>query len=259
MTDPDPPAPRTPLVVFHRFTPAARLPQRADRSAAGSLPTRAFRFCEPVVSASGYGYYLFPPIDFTLMWDGSSVRWTYPGAEGWEALHVAQYPGFREQFDAVAPEDIREFSPPFLGAMQEPGIVQIWTGLVARTAPGWSLLVRPLANIARRTGYEFYEGIVETDRWFGPLFTNMRLTKTDVPITFRADEPMVQAQPIPRDVYSDTVLENYELVPDLAQLTPEDWDDYYETVVRPNVQTDRPRGAYAVAARKRRKLDESGG
>ena len=36
---------------------------------------------------------------------------------------------------------------------------------------------------------------------------------------------------------------------------PEDWDDFYDTVVRPNVQEDRPRGQYAAAARKRRKAD----
>ena len=56
---------------FHRFVPTARLPQRADRSAAGSLPTRAFRYCEPATSASGYGYYIFPPISFSLQWDGT--------------------------------------------------------------------------------------------------------------------------------------------------------------------------------------------
>ena len=59
-----------------------------------------------------------------------------------------------------------------------------------------------------------YEGIVETDRWFGPLITNLRLTKTDVPIDFRPDFPLLQAQPIPRHVYEDATLNNYEIVPD---------------------------------------------
>ena len=149
-------------------------------------------------------------------------------------------------------EEIREFSPPFLGALQEPGLIQLWTGLVARTAPGWSLLVRAPANVPRSGTYELFEGIIETDHWFGPLITNMRLTKTDVPIDFRADFPLLQVQPLPRQAYEDTTLNNYELVPDLKQLTPEDWDDYYDTVVRPHVQEVRPRGQYAAAARKRR-------
>ena len=86
----------------------------------------------------------------------------------------------------------------------------------------------------------------------------MRLTKTDVPIDFRADFPLLQVQPIPRQAYDDATLNNYELVPDLEQLTPEDWDDYYDTVVRPHVQEVRPRGQYAAAARKRRAAEVSG-
>ena len=112
--------------------------------------------------------------------------------------------------------------------------------------------MRSPANLPRSGGYEHFEGIVETDRWFGPLITNIRLTKTDVPIDFRPDYPLLQVQPLPRHVYQDATLNNYELVPDLAQLTPEDWDAYYDTVVRPNVQEVRPRGQYAAAARKRK-------
>jgi Family of unknown function (DUF6065) len=253
------PQKKTPLVTFHRFVPTARLPQRADRSAAGSLPTRAFRYCEPATTASAFGYYVFPPIGFSLIWDGSDIRWTWDGAGEWLPLHAAQFPGFRDQFDAVAPSEIREYAPPFLGALQEPGLVQMWTGLIARTAPGWSLLVRPPANVPRRGGYELFEGVVETDRWFGPLILNMRLTKTDTPIDFRPDYPLLQVQPIPRSVYEDSTLNNYELVPELTQLTPEDWDDYYETVVRPHVQEHRPRGQYAAAARKRRAVEEKSG
>jgi hypothetical protein len=245
-------SPKPKLITFHRFTPNARLPQRADRSAAGSLPTRAFRYCEPVTSAAGFGYYLFPPIGFSVQWDGHDIMWTFEGAGDWYPLKSAQFPGFSRQFDAIAPDGIKEFSPPFLGALQEPGLLQLWTGLVARTAPGWSLLVRAPANLPHPGGYEAFEGIVETDRWFGPLITNIRLTKTNVPIDFRADYPLLQVQPIPRYVYEESTLNNYEIVPDLGQLTPEDWDDYYDTVVRPNTQVVRPRGQYAAAARKRR-------
>lgn len=240
------------LITFHRMTPNARLPQRADRSAAGSLPTRAFRYCEPATSASGFGYYLFPPIGFSVQWDGHDIMWTFAGAGDWYPLKSAQYPGFQNQFDAIAPDEIKEFSPPLIGALQEPGLIQLWTGFVVRTAPGWSLLVRAPANLPRGGGYEAFEGIVETDRWFGPLITNLRLTKTNVPIDFNPDYPLLQVQPIPRAIYEEAHLNNYEIVPELAQLTPEDWDDYYDTVVRPNSQIVRPRGQYAAAARKRR-------
>ena len=92
--------------------------------------------------------------------------------------------------------------------------MQMWTGIVARTAPGWSLLVRAPANVPRRGGYEPFEGIIETDRWFGPLITNIRLTKTDVPIDFRADFPVAAgAADAARTHYEEATLNNYELVP----------------------------------------------
>jgi hypothetical protein len=247
---------KRPLVTFHRFVPQARLPQRADRSAAGSLPTRAFRYCEPATSAAAFGYYVFPPTGFSILWDGNDMMWTWAGAADWLPLKATQFPGFRDHFDAIAPQEIREYSPPFVSALQEPGLVQLWTGLVVRTAPGWSLLVRPPANMPRTGMYELFEGIIETDRWFGPLVTNIRLTKTNTPIEFNPDYPLLQVQPLPRQVYDDATLNNYELVPELRQLSPEDWDDYYDTVVRPHVQEVRPRGQYAAAARKRRAEEE---
>lgn len=52
-----------PIAHFYRVIDEARLPQRADRSAAGTLPTRAYRYCDAVTSAAGFGWWLFPPTD----------------------------------------------------------------------------------------------------------------------------------------------------------------------------------------------------
>src|SRR3984957_18236069 len=252
--------PPTKLVTFHRLIPTARLPQRADRSAAGMLPTRAFRYCEPSNSASGFGYYIFPAMDFSLRFDGYDVLWTYPGVTEWfpiPKLGAVQYPGFRDYFASVAPPECAEYAPPLMGVLQEPGFMQMWSGLMARTAPGWSLLVRSPANFGRPGGYEPFEGVIETDHWFGPLITNIRLIKTDVPIDFRQEHPMLQVQPIPRIAYQEATLNNYELVPELNQFSPDDWDDFYDTVVRPNAMTERPRGMYAAESRKRRAAEEA--
>ena len=256
----DKPATKPKLVTFHRMIPSARMPQRADRSAAGMLPTRAFRYCEPSSSASGFGYYIFPAMDFSLRFDGYDVLWTYPGVSEWFPIHKlggVQYPGFRDYFASVAPPEFAEYAPPLMAVLQEPGFMQMWSGLMARTAPGWSLLVRSPANFGRPGGYEPFEGVIETDHWFGPLITNLRLIKTDVPIDFRQEHPMLQVQPIPRIAYQETTLNNYELVPELKQFTPDDWDDFYDTVVRPNAMTERPRGMYAAEARKRRAAEEA--
>ncbi len=241
------------LVTFYRLIPEARLPQRADRSAGGMLPVRALRYCAPVTTASAFGWYVFPPIDFALKWDGADIVWTYKGAGEWYPLGAAQFPDFSRYFDKHAPKDIKSFAPPFIGSGTKPANVQLWTGIIARTAPGWSLLVRAPANLPRSRGYDLYEGIVETDRWFGPLFTNMRLARTDAPIEIRRDYPLLQVQPIPRQACAEDTLKNFSIVEKLADFSAEDWQRYRETVVRPNVDPHRRRGAYAAKARRSEK------
>jgi hypothetical protein len=168
-------------------------------------------------------------------------------------LPSAQFPGFAAQFNVAAPPTLRDCSPPFLTALPEPGSLQIWTGLMARTAPGWHLLVRAPANLPAPGGFSLYEGIVETDRWFGPLFTNLRFTRTGVPIRMRADFPLLHLQPLQKSAYSDEIMSSMELVSDMRELHADDWADYRSTIVVPNEDPDRPFGAYAVAARTRKR------
>jgi len=246
-----PPNQPDPLVRFHSLIEHARPPERADRSAGGLLPTRAFRYCEAVTTASAFGWYVFPPLSFSLVWDGREIAWSYDGAEAWYPLGKAQFPEFSAKFDRAAPEPVRGYAPPFLAALPEPGVVQVWSGLLARTRPGWSLLVRAPANIPRSGAYDLFEGVVETDRWFGPLFTNVRLTRTDVPVTFDADFPLFQAQPLHRSVYSDDRLNDFDCAPGLAALSERDWDDYRATVVKDG----DPIGHHAVEVRRRRRTE----
>jgi hypothetical protein len=96
-----------------------------------------------------------------------------------------------------------------------------------------------------------YEGIIETDHWFGPLFTNLRLTRTHVPVHFKDDFPLAQVQPLPRVAYADRTLCSADFVPEITGLKPGDWDAYQTTIADPNENRDRPFGAYAVASRKR--------
>ena len=242
-----------PLLQFHRLIEQARAPQRADRAAAGTLPTRAYRYCDAVTSASGYGWWVFAPMDLQLIWDGHDVFWYFDGAPDWMALSPsAQFPDFSQAFDTAAPATLQGCAPPFLTALPEPGAVQIWTGLMARTGEDWSLLIRAPANLPNPGGYSLYEGIVETDRWFGPLFTNLRLTQTHKPVHLRADFPLVQVQPLPRDAYAERTLNATSIVPNMAAMGSDDWRAYEETIATPSLDPDREFGAYAVAARRRR-------
>ncbi len=250
MNAPDLPVP---AVTFYTAVPGCRTPMRADPSGLGTLPARGFQYCEALRAASCFGWYVFPPIDFTLQWDGSQVIWTYRGARAWYPLTSAQFPGYRAVFDRVAPDRLRGFSPPFLTAVTEPGIIQVWTGLMIEGAENWSVLVRPPANLPRNLAFDVYEGIVETDRWFGPLFTAIRLVKTDVPIHFSTEFPLIQVQPLHRSAYADEVSNAFGLVKHPAEFPAEAWSRYEQTIVKPNLDPQRPVAAYATSVRRRRK------
>ena len=243
----------SPVVTFYRAVPGCRAPIRADSSVLGTLPSRGFQYCEALRAASSFGWYVFPPIDFTLQWDGAEIIWTYRGAKAWYPLQSVQFPGFQARFDRAAPKRLRGFAPPFLTAVPEPGIVQLWTGLMIGSVEDWSVLVRPPANLPRNLAFDLYEGIVETDRWFGPLFTNLRLIKTDVPIHFSTETPLLQVQPLHRSTYDDEVSNRFGVVADMAAFPPDAWSRYEETIVKPNLAPVRPIGTYASSVRRRRR------
>ena len=240
-----------PLVTFYRAIPEGRNPIRADRSALGTIPAAAFQYCEAVTSASAFGWYVFLPRTVWLTWDGTDSRWTHEGLTEWLSVKADLYPGFEDWFDAHAPDSVKGYCPPFVSQTLAPGVVQLWTGLFMRTREGWSSLVRPMANVPRSKQYEVYEGIVETDRWFGPLFINIRLTATDTPVELSAAKPLFQVQPLLRQTYADRELRGMVVLNDLSGMPPEDWERYRRTVVATSSDPTRQPGGYATAVRKR--------
>lgn len=235
---------------FYRLIPDAPVPSRADRSADGMLPTRGYRYCEALAAASAFGWYVYPPLNFSLVWDGVEIAWTYEGAEDWYPLRGAQFPGFRQFFEEAVPDPVKPLAPPFLAVAREPGVVQVWSGYLARTLPGWALLSRGPANIPRNQGYEHFEGIVETETWFGPLFTNIRLTRTNSPVEFHIRYPLFQVQPLRRECYGEVAFE----VVEFADLLPTDWQSF-EATMKPNTEQMRMLGHYAVSTRRRSRRD----
>lgn len=236
-----------PVVSFYRLVRGAPKPQRADRSADGMASMRAYRYCEPMTTASAFGWYIYPPLNFRLLLEGDEISWTYEGADARYPLtgSGAQFPGFRRFFEDAAPDGVKRLAPPFLAASRDPGVVQIWSGLLARTTPGWALLSRKPANIPITKPYVHFEGVVETSRWFGPLFTNLRLTRTDCPIDFHVTQPLFQVQAVRTECYRDPPFEVLEF----DDLTEEDWGRF-EATMKPNADNMRRPGHYAAETRK---------
>jgi len=169
----------------------------------GSVPTQALK-CKPLAQASTRGHYLFPPKTFGLRLDGTDVEWFLEGRSmGYltgEPHEAVQYPGMLRAWDRRVPNALRGWSPPWIGLNFNSTIVQVWTGYVVTTAPGWHLQVGAPANLPGPTGVFHYQAIVPTDSYGGHLFVAIALTAHDRPVTFHRNRPFVQVVAVPQPV-----------------------------------------------------------
>src|SRR5258708_37273591 len=120
-------SPAGPLVEFFQMVPNQRPPQRADRAVGGVIPARALRYCEAITSASAFGWDVFLPISFKVVWDGHDMLWTYDGVQEWLPLtrDGVQYPHFSHELYEIAPATVRRFSPPIVQPSIQPGVLQL--------------------------------------------------------------------------------------------------------------------------------------
>lgn len=133
-------------------------------------------------------------------------------------------------------------------------MLQLWSGYYANTIPGSSLWIRAPINQNDSNTYNIIEGIVETDWWAGPLFTNIEITKTDMPIAFRKDKPFLQVFPIPKGFHQRDARPEI-VVADLSESTPKFFTERMkETASRRNTQNP---GSYRKCAKQMRKINDN--
>ncbi len=91
-------SPEAPLAQFFQLVDDGLPPRRADKAVGGVIPARALRYCEALTSASAFGWYVFLPINFKVVWDGHDMLWTYDGVDEWLPLtrDGVQYPEFQQ-------------------------------------------------------------------------------------------------------------------------------------------------------------------
>jgi hypothetical protein len=245
-----------PVVTFSSFYPDIRSPEPASRDVIGSLPMRAGQRCNPVTTASSFGWYIYPPIDFALRWDGNTTEWALlkdNEPEVWKSLdggYDAAIPEARKLvLDAVRggqPEmDIFDKfggTIPFINAdPRASNTLEMMVGLVARTMPGWWLLTRSVPNWPHRADHQILEGVLESDWYPSFLPTVLRLTMPNQIVRFYRQMPIMVVQPIPANAFEMTK-EPIEVRRGMAEFPPEMWRDFVEW--RRNIQNPDTRRSY---------------
>lgn len=225
-----------PLIELYQVLPGAPAPVPAGDGAVMSLPSKALRYCPPVISASRWGWHVFPPVDMALRFDGQQTDWR--DAEGtWHRVRPGDegvVPGwaehYRERFPADVVEGLVDDTPGLFNA--DPGApfrVEMYTGVIVRTAPGWSLLVRAPANMPRRTDLVLYEGIIETSWWVSLLPTIVELTTPGLEVELSRSRPLAQLQLVPAD--RDPVVDG-AVLGGLEDIPADMWASYRENRLR---------------------------
>src|SRR5262245_23624919 len=164
-------------VEFYSLYPDVRGPEPASPDLRGAMQARAARVCAPMTVASGFGWYVYPPVDFAVRWDGRCAEWSLLEENEptrWLSLSGGVTGRLPTAPDALraAPErfqaDFDVFDKyggvPFIEADPHDGqTLEVITGVLARTPPGWWLLVRDVPNRPHGRHHQILEGMVETD------------------------------------------------------------------------------------------------
>lgn len=178
----------------------------AERSLNGTAHDGGLKFCGPYTYANKSGYWLFPPVDVDIKWKGGKdfeVRW-------WQEYDDSDYHLLRS---LLMPKDnVSEGKwslegigrNKFTWGMVEDGVVQMWTGNIFETPPGWCLHIRSPINFPRRPCYVM-EGILETDWMQQDIWTNIVFDRKDEWVEFRREgyPPLAQLVPIRRESFAE--------------------------------------------------------
>lgn len=253
--------PRVEFFLFNSNTPP---PEPASRTVRGILPSRGVQMCTPLTAASGYGWYVFPPVDFALRWDGQTMEWSRladneparwyslsGGYDLWieedqEALRRAPE-RFRADFDIF---DYHEGRIPFIDTDPRLGnTCELNPGLVARTPEGWCLLVRDVPNWPKARDHQVLEGVLDTE-WYGGFVPVMvRMLETNRVVRFYRTIPMAVVQPVPRAAVEASARPVPKPISGIENFPDEVWQRFVAN--RRRRLDGKGRGTYAAERRKR--------
>ncbi|WP_156459749.1 MULTISPECIES: DUF6065 family protein [unclassified Mesorhizobium] len=233
---------------FFKGYPGVPDPQPGEDRLSGEIPLRAYQHCEPFLAANRVGWLLYPPVDFSIQWNGVDVFVQFDTIEEVVKLDRVFLPGFADFWIDNTDQDLVDAMPPFLELFPERGVLQVWTGFFVKTDENVSTWVRAPVNRQDSTAYKVVEGIIETDWWTGLLFTNIQLLRTDEPIQFSKSRPWFQVFEVPRALHGAGPRPQLDIVEDLSDFPSDFWDGLKETAHRRNSEKA---GSYRVISRRR--------
>jgi hypothetical protein len=193
-----------------KIHPKACRIEKAEKTCEGLANKGGVQWCGPYTNANKSGFWLYSPIEIDFTYDG----------EKFEIHHMEDYGP--EDYDRVKQlikpsdgSDMEKWCFPGVGrtkttvGLVEKNVIQIWTGLIFETPPGWCLHVRSPVNFPRRN-FEIMEAMLETDWMQYDIWINVSCSKGRTKIT--KDFPLAQIIQTRRETFkSDWSLESEDI------------------------------------------------
>jgi hypothetical protein len=181
--------------------PQACKVEPAEKTCKNTANKVAVQWCEPYANANQSGFWMYSPIDIDLVMKD----------EGLEVINCERYG--EEDYEIVKSlirqEDQSDFQKwifPGIGRTKtsfgfvEKNVVQIWTGIIFETPPGWCLHIRSPINF-ERTDFAIMEAVLETDWMQYDIWMNVIINEKNKPIAIRKDVPIAQIIPVRRESF----------------------------------------------------------
>lgn len=191
------------LKVWRAHPSAARL-VRAEKTLNGTANPGGVRFCGPFTNANAAGWWIFPPVDIDIVWQGGSefeheLLTPYDDTDG----HLVRFLADKADLEHINQWSRTGGRTKFTWGLVDKGVAQIWTGCIFETPPGWGLQIRSPVNFPPR-GCHVMEAMLETDWLQYDIWLNLVFDRPGEVVQLRRDEwpPIAQLVPVPRDTCS---------------------------------------------------------
>jgi hypothetical protein len=189
-------------IKIWKLHPTACRVEKAEKTCMGTANSGALRWCGPYTNANKYGFWIYPPIDFNFIYKDGKFEHEYLeeyGNDDYKIIRSLIKPCDNSKPDKWLPEEGRT---KFTWGAVEPNVVQIWTGLIFQTPPGWCLHIRSPINF-QYTKYHVMEAILETDWMQYDIWINLVCDQENEKFHINKKTPLAQILPVRRESYEE--------------------------------------------------------
>ena len=171
--------------------------------------SKAVSQCGPYIHANSLGWWIFPPTDLDAEYHGNG-NWSVVEHNKYNEQEHIDYLSKLKSYEYKTEDGSTQEYSPILRTYVESNaadehLLQIWTGVILRTPPGWGLLVRSPINAEEDYDRPWHvqEGVIESDWMDYDLWINLVFTRKNERVEIRQNmwPPLAQIVPIRREAY----------------------------------------------------------